>query len=277
MTLSQAVLLGLTQGLTEFLPVSSSGHLVIGKRLLGATLVEGAAGPVMELIAHLGTLLAVLIVFRRALWGLARYGLWGVWVRTRREGPQCAWWEDSRGRLLVCIVVATLPTAAIGLGFEDFFHEKFGSARAAGAGLLATSGLLCLAQWRRKEEGSVELPGLWMALAVGLAQGAAIFPGLSRSGATIVAALLLGLRRERAFEFSFLISVPAILGAAVLELGALGGAGGLSVAPTAGLFTTSLVAGLGALVLLRAVVIRGALGWFALYCFPVGVYALFFM
>jgi len=273
MNLLQAILLGVVQGLTEFLPISSSGHLVIAGKLLETGTQAG--GPVREVVAHLGTLLAVFLFFRRPLGRLISYGMAGGWLATRRQGLRAAWWEAPDGRLIVCIAAATIPTGLIGVGFQKTLEEAFQSPHAAGAGLLATSALLALALWRRDKGRNDRSIGLWIALGVGIAQGVAILPGVSRSGATIVAGLLMGLRREQAFEFSFLASIPAILGASVLELAGAPWAGSwLGSAPFVALAAAAFAAGWAALSALRPLVSRGQIGWFALYCLPLGLFAL---
>ncbi|MCX7014447.1 MAG: undecaprenyl-diphosphate phosphatase [Candidatus Sumerlaeota bacterium] len=272
MNFLQAIILGIVQGAAEFLPISSKGHLVIVKHLLGAA--AGEHGPVMEVVAHLGTLLAVVVFFYRQLWDLASYGLVRGWAATARSGPRAAWWEAPEGRMILCIGVGTVVTGAIGATFQDRAEATYGSLHLTGAGLIFTSAVLGLA-WLVRHKGNRAELSLWIALGVGLMQSVAILPGVSRSGMTIVAALLLGLRRERAFEFSFLVSIPIILGATLLELHKYGlGSAFQTPAPAFVLVAAAFVSGALALWVLRPVVSKGNIGAFALYCLPVGLFAL---
>lgn len=275
MNATEAIVLGLVQGLTEFLPISSSGHLVIAKHLMQTDVESG--GPVIELIAHLGTLLAVVLFFRKQVAAILTHALWGGWRETRLHGIRTAWWEDEDGRMISAIAIVTLITMIVGLLFKDFFEDAYNSVRTAGIGLLITSALLMLAVRLRNREGRHALPDARIALGVGLAQGLAILPGLSRSGSTIVAGLAMGLRREMAFAFSFLISVPAILGASVLEMVGAPAKDLPSIGSGILLFSTSMLAGFATLVLLRALVKQGNFGWFALYVLPLGIWATFFL
>lgn len=274
MNFSQAVFLGLLQGSTEFLPISSSGHLVIAQHQMGA--LGPSSGGLTEIIAHLGTLLAVLIVFRAQILRLARYGLWQGWTSTTRDGVRAAWWDSPSGKIVVCIAVATTPTAIIGFAFHEAILQAFGSARIAGAGLLGTSAILLLYQLRRPREDRTGDLGIGIAFAIGLAQSAALMPGVSRSGATIVCAVLLGLRRREAFEFSFLIAIPIILGGAAFECLSLSAIPVAELGWNAVVFVGAFVSGWAALLVVRSFLDRGRFGWFAFYCFPLGIWALFF-
>jgi len=215
MTLLQAILLGILQGATEFIPVSSSGHLV----LLPWLLDWPEPGLAFDAIVHWGTVLAVLAIFWRDLYRLLVAGLKSLRTRSL-AGPDArvAWW----------IVIGTIPAVIIGYLFQDFFEVLFGTPVAAAGFLLVTGVVLSLserlgARVREAEEMS------WLdALLVGLAQAAAIAPGISRSGATIAAGLFLGVKRASAARYSFLLSVPAILGAGVLSLLDLASEGGLA-------------------------------------------------
>jgi undecaprenyl-diphosphatase len=223
----EAVVLGLLQGLTEFLPVSSSGHLVVAPYLFGWDQPPLAFGVAL----HLGTLVAVVAYFRADLIGLAR-GVLGV-------GTDAAQRAAAR-RTTGLLAVATLPAAALGLALGELLDEAFGDPRVAGVGLFVTAALLLVAERVRAARAAVhlaqdvsvtgaddlgrrlELVTLRDAVTVGLAQSLALVPGISRAGSTIAAGMLSGLSRTAAARFSFLLSVPVIAGAGVLELGALG-------------------------------------------------------
>jgi len=254
----QALILGLIQGLTEFLPVSSSGHLVLAQRLLGLR------EPVLtfDIALHLGTLVAVIIFFRRDIAGIVQ-GILG-------RGPE----RTSYTWLLVLLILGSVPTAAVGLLFKDTFEAMFASVLAVGVSLLITGALLLAAGLAGRPRRDLEKMRSWHALLIGLAQGLAITPGISRSGSTISVALLLGLERELAVRFSFLLSIPAILGAVALQVLDLPGGTGLAWTP---LVLGGLVAGVSgwlALKLLLGLVRQGRIHWFAYYCLALGILAL---
>lgn len=193
MTTFQAVILGLLQGLTEFLPVSSSGHLVLMQSLFGIT--EG--GMTFDILAHFGTLVAVFIVYRRDIANLIRHPL---------------------QRMNFLIIVGAIPTAIIGFAFKDLFEQLFHSMLSVGISLLFTGFLLWIADLHRggfKNERSTTFLDV---IIIGICQGLAITPGVSRSGLTISSALIRGLDREMAAKYSFLLSIPVILGANLLEI-----------------------------------------------------------
>lgn len=252
---SNLFVLALVQGLTEFLPLSSSAHLVFAQALLG---FEGHALAV-DVCLHVGTLAAVVLVFRRDL------------ARMLRE------LASGAPREVLLLVLATLPAAIVGFFFRDAIAHVFERPVFAAAGLLVTALLLSLGEWgRRRPTEQLERISTGTALAIGCVQALAICPGISRSGSTIAVALLLGLRPERAARFSFLLSIPAVLGAVVLNLHDLdtaelaGGAAGLLLATL-----VAAVVGWVALRWLLAFVSRGAFAWFALYCACLGTIGLF--
>lgn len=269
----EALILGLVQGLTEFLPVSSSGHLVIGQNLFGLP------GPslLFDVVLHVATLLVVVWYYRGDLATILRQSGTALGALSRGDGWSAVQQALPQFRFACLIAAGTIPTAAIGLVFEGAFERLFASPRAAALMLMLTglwlSGLALLPHRADFGEGRREAQMRYLdALLVGLAQGLALVPGISRSGLTIGAALLVGVERETAARFSFLLSIPSILGALVLRLGeATGGVGWL--ATTLG-FLAALVSGYVALALLVRVVKRGRLFWFAPYCFAVGLLAL---
>ena len=253
-------ILGLLQGLTEFLPVSSSGHLVIGSTVF--KLHESSIA--LDVLLHLGTLVPVLWLYRIEISAMLRGLPFHVW----------RWRDDGAMRMLVAVLVGSMPTAIIGFGLRDVFAQLFASVAVVGFALMATGVLLLLT--RRASAASTAEAEPWRtltpsrAVVVGLAQGVAITPGVSRSGATIAAALLLGVERETAARLSFLMSVPAIVGATLLEL---------LKAPPPGpqiwpYLLGALVAGVSGYAALRLVVRfvkRGTLHWFAAYVVPLGL------
>lgn len=187
----EAILLGIVQGLTEFLPVSSSGHLVIVQSFIKDFKQPGV---LFDVTLHLGTVIAVVIYFRKRLLEIFK-----------------------NLRLLGLVLTATAVTGVIGYTFKDTFEAMFSNVRLVGAGLIITAIVLLFAE-RVKPGNKTEKEINWLqALFIGLIQGVAIIPGISRSGSTISAGLFAKLDRKFAAEFSFLLSVPAVLGAAVLE------------------------------------------------------------
>lgn len=254
------LLLAVVQGLTEFLPISSSGHLVLVEQALSVDGAGGQAGAglLLPIALHLGTLVAVLIVYRRDVLQILRDLVRG----------------QPREALLV--VLGTLPAGVVGVAFKDYFGELFASGRSAALGLLVTAALLVVADRARRRAqaaGGGRRALRWTdALAIGCVQAVAIFPGISRSGSTIAVGMLRGLEPLQAARFSFLLSIPAILGAAVLELGSF-----LEHPPTGpdqlllgwGLVVAAMV-GWAALRVLIAFLNRGAFLWFAAYCAVLG-------
>jgi len=267
MTSLQALLLGMVQGLTEFLPVSSSGHLVLGKKFLG---VASEMPVTFEVVVHAGTLLATLIVFWKPLWEIM--GFLGR-VATRRTRGRL--WADPSCRLLVAIVLGTIPAGVAGVLLNDRIESLFSSILLVAIALCATGTLLFATHWSRSCTQGSENVSVPQALIVGVVQAIAIAPGISRSGSTIATGLLCGIDREAAARFSFLLSMPAISGAAVLKARDIAQA---SVAvgwlPLALGFAMSFVVGLVALWVVLTFVRQGRFHWFGYYCWVVGLAAI---
>ena len=262
MSIVQAVVLGIMQGATEFIPVSSSGHLVLVPWLFGWQ----EPGLAFDTLLHLGTLLAVLIVFWRDLFSLAT-----AWLRSvtqRQSGPEArlAWW----------ILLATIPAAVMGALWEERFEALFHSPLYVAMFLLVTGLWLLLAEYLGRQERQAEELSWWQTLLVGLAQGLAIAPGISRSGATIGAGLLLGLKREAAARFSFLLAAPIIFGAGLLQLKKLFEMPHLDAGllPLVLGFVAAFVSGYACIRFLLAYLRRRSLIVFAVYCWLIGLVAL---
>lgn len=254
----QCAILGLLQGLTEFLPVSSSGHLVIVQELFGWQ--DPAIA--FDVMLHLATMAATMIYFRKEIFEIAAAWFGGFLSSAQRK---TSGWMYGWG-----VVVGTFVTVAVVLLTRPLIRVLFGSTLFVGFALLITG--LTLFYGRTIPQGSLPVTPL-SGLKIGLAQGIAAFPGISRSGLTIVAGLRCGLAPEDAFSFSFMLSLPAILGATLLELADSGGIGELASSLPAGWWAGILIAfaaGLMALALLRRVVLRGLWGIFAFYCFAAG-------
>lgn len=232
--------LAFIQGATEFFPVSSSGHLVIFQNLF-----HFSQPPlIFDVIFHLGTLTSVLIYFRKK-------------ISTLLSHP----FQVKNRDLILRIIIAIIPTGLIGLFFRDYFESLFTSPRSVAVGFGITAAILLISRLYRIKGIHPYLS----AFLIGIAQGIAIVPGISRSGMTISTCLILGLGFEEAFEFSFLLSIPAILGAVILELPRIT----QSDAALAGLglaFFASALFGFLFLSLLRRIVLRGWFHRFAYYC-----------
>ena len=251
MSLFDAALLGLIQGITEFLPVSSSGHLVIGQTLLDIQI----PGVAFEVAVHVATLFSVLLVFRKRIVDLV--------VGAVRFDPK-AW------RYLTLLVAATVPAVFLGLGARSAMEGLFDKPMVAGVGLLITGTFLWTSR-RALTKDPKGTPSLGSAILMGFAQALAIVPGISRSGATVVAGLWLGVEAEEAAAFSFLMAVPAILGAAVLELPDLrSGAGGLGAGPLFLGSAVAAVAGVLAIWTFIQMLKRKSFHRFGPYCLAVG-------
>ncbi len=249
--------MGVVQGLTEFLPVSSSGHLVVVEAALGIT----TPGVVIEVVLHVATLLAVVIVYRKVLWRLAG----GAVV-----GDRAAW------RYIALLAIGTVPAALAGLFLEEWFERTFQSLLLVGLNFLITGTVLWSTRGRVRhaERPSPSTKG---AFGIGMAQALAILPGISRSGTTVAAALWLGVDPVRAAEFSFLLAVPVIAGAAVLQIPNLsGGLASVGALPVAAGFLAALVSGVAAIRLLIFLLRNKAFHRFAPYCWGIGAITILF-
>jgi len=266
--------LGAVQGLTEFLPISSSGHLAaatLAAPCLGLDQADTAPPMLLGVLLHAATLAAVLVYFRRAAWEAIR-GLGRSVAALARGKLGEAIESDDGARLAVAICAGTIPTAAIGLALERPTTGVSESPLALGLCFLACAAVLAATRWW---PGGARRLDWRAALVIGLVQGIAVLPGVSRSGATIAAGLALGLPREEAVRYSFLLSVPAIAGAALLELDASAIAGGGGGAALGAGCAAAFAVGLASLALLRRIVRGGRLWLFAPYVAAVGVVLLF--
>jgi undecaprenyl-diphosphatase len=272
MSTIQAVLLGLVQGLTEFLPVSSSAHLAAAQALLGVQ--APAAGVAIAL--HCGTLLAILIVFWQDLWAVALDGLRGGLGILRGKSMGTIAQTAPLWPTAVAIVIGSVPAGLAGLLLGEKVELLFSNVVASGALLFVTGLLLLSSRWSPAPR--TDRVDARRGFVIGMAQAAALLPGISRSGATIVTGCLLGVERRAAGRFSFLLAVPAMVGAALWELHRASAAPQAAAgqdelirmgALAAGVLVSTLVGTVCLLFLLR-VVERGRLHWFAAYCLPAG-------
>lgn len=257
MSVWQAILLGLIQGLTEFLPVSSSGHLAIGREILG---VEAAGDLVFEVAVHAATALAIIIVFRKEILRL----LAGLFKFKYNEETD----------YIFKIGVSMIPVFVVGVFFKDYIEDLFGSLIVVGCALVVTALLLFFSGRFGAKEGKITYG---KAFIVGIGQALAVIPGLSRSGTTISTGLLCGIRREEIAQFSFLMVLVPILGEAFLDIvGGEAAASSVGALPLAVGFLTAFASGLFACKAMMALVKKARLDWFALYCAVVGLAVVFF-
>lgn len=247
------------------MPVSSSGHLVFFQSFFGLK------GPMLafDAMLHLGTLMALFIVFRRELGEMVLWGLRRDWSRSEAGAGAGTGWGSPRG-MVYFIALGSVPIGIIGYLLKDRVEDLFSSPGAAGLMLMVTGAVLFTTRYASEREPSASGLTAWRALLIGAAQGLAVMPGLSRSGVTISVGLLLGIERWTTAAFSFLLSIPAILGATGLSLPALGGIG--SGGLTATLIGTAAAAASGyvSLRIVLRVVRTGRIHRFAPYCLIVG-------
>lgn len=247
MTVFQAIVLGLVQGLTEFLPVSSSGHLVIAQTILGFS-----TPPILfDVLVHVATLVAVVIYFRKRLLGLTK-------------------------QQIFLAGVATIPAVIAGLVIEKQLEELFSSLWVVAIGLLFTSGLLLTTLKAGPQKRQVSELSWFQAVIIGLFQALAITPGVSRSGSTVAGGYLLHLKKEDAFFFSFLLAIPAISGAALLQLKDVVSFQQIASFPYLLGFVVASLSGLAALRILDLLIKKAKLHYFAVYCMIVAVSIILF-
>jgi len=263
MELVKSLILGLIQGLTEFLPVSSSGHLVLAQYFFGVE--EG--GVALDVVLHLGTLAAVIIFFWRDIVRLASAV---PYLFSKKGGEQ----KQGDKRVLWMLVAASVPTAILGFAFEDFLTSLYATPAVVPYTLLVTAVLMFFAN--RMLDGRRRLPGMKTgnALLIGVFQGLAIMPGISRSGSTIFGALLQGFQRDEAARFSFLLSIPAILGATVFKFDEISALSASYALPLLAGFLAAAVAGYIAIQFLLALIRREKLYVFSIYCAVIAVISL---
>jgi undecaprenyl-diphosphatase len=270
LTWIEAIFLGIIQGLTEFLPISSSGHLVLFQHLLGWTEPE----LLFDICVHVGTLAAVIVVFFKDLVLLLKTLMRMPTLLHSAGGFKRLLAENIEVRLMALIVMGSIPTAILGGLFAGVAEQIFSNVSLVGITLLITGTFLWLTRLPKGQGRSIAGMGWHHGLLIGLAQGMAITPGISRSGATIAVALFLGIDRQTAFRFSFLLSIPAIFGAFVLGLDGENFTGSTPVGLILAGSLSAAVIGFIALKVLSRIVISGWFYCFAPYCWLVGAIAL---
>ncbi len=285
MTLLQSIFLGALQGLTEFLPVSSSGHLAIAQNLFH---INAESSILFDVLLHFATLIVVFIVYWRDIWKLIVEAFrmlgdvfynFGLWLAGRKEGRKLRYRRIVRSnyrKFVLLLIVSTIPTAIMGYLGRHLVERASQTLVVPGICLLITGVLLLIAD---SAEDCTKIPKditYTEAGVIGVAQGFATLPGLSRSGSTITACLMCGFDRRFAVKYSFILSIPAILGATVLELGELGGetlGGGMALNCIAGMITAALV-GYVCIKSMLVIVKNRKFKYFAYYCFAIGLIAI---
>ena len=254
------MILGLLQGLTEYLPVSSSGHLAIGSELFG---IEGEENLAFTVAVHVATVLSTLVI----LWKEIDWIFRGLFK----------WEMNAETKYVLNIVISMIPVGIVGVFFKDYVEEVFGSGISiVGYMLFVTAALLTFSYYAKPRQK--ETIGWRDALVIGIAQAFAVMPGLSRSGSTIATGLLLGCKKESLAQFSFLMVIPPILGEALLDVvkGLKGeeAFGGIDALPLAVGFLAAFVSGCLACKWMINIVKKGKLIYFAIYCAIAGIFAL---
>ena len=254
------MILGLLQGLTEYLPVSSSGHLAIGSELFG---IEGEENLAFTVAVHVATVLSTLVI----LWKEIDWIFRGLFK----------WEMNAETKYVLNIVISMIPVGIVGVFFKDYVEEVFGSGISiVGYMLFVTAALLTFSYYAKpRQKGTI---GWRDALVIGIAQACAVMPGLSRSGSTIATGLLLGCKKESLAQFSFLMVIPPILGEALLDVvkGLKGeeAFGGIDALPLAVGFLAAFMSGCLACKWMINIVKKGKLIYFAIYCAIAGIFAL---
>lgn len=266
----RSMIMGLVQGLTEFLPVSSSGHLQIFKTLFGIEFFDG--GLTLDIMLHIGTLLAVFVVFRKDVWELIKefFMLIGDIFHGKFKI------ETPYRRMLLMLIVASVPAAITGIMLSDFIESIAGERLwVVGVCLFITATILLLTDKVVSGKKNINDLTVKNSFVVGLFQGVAILPGISRSGSTIAGAIFAGFDREFAVKFSFLLSIPAILGAALIDgIRVLRVGTDLAIAPALCGVLVAAVSGFFAINVLRKLVKEGKFKYFAYYCMVAGTLTL---
>lgn len=268
MDIFQAIIIGLVQGLTEFLPVSSSAHLIFAQQALGLSDV----GLAFDVLLHVGTLVAVVGYFFNDIVNMIKGFL--LSLSDLKEGkfiPEIK--KDPYKKLAWLTILATIPVGVVGVLFNDIIEEMFTGLTVPAFLLLITGCLLYASQRMNTGRIDVTKVGIKEALFMGCGQAIAVLPGLSRSGTTIAAGLFAGLDKEFAAKFSFILSIPAILGAAVFQLKDLSG-GNVEIGACIAGFIVAVISGYFAISVLLKIVREKSLDIFAYYCWIVGIVVL---
>ncbi|RBQ22633.1 Undecaprenyl-diphosphatase [Candidatus Methanobinarius endosymbioticus] len=276
MDIIQAIIVGIVQGLTEFLPISSSAHLIFAQELLGIN----QPGIAFDVLLHLGTLVAVVGYFFKDILEMIKAffsSLLNVFKGKFRENFK----KDPYKKLAWMVIIGTIPAGIIGLLFDAQIEAIFQSSTIPAFFLLITGVLIYVSQRLNIGNRDIKNSGIKDSIIVGIGQAFAIIPGLSRSGTTIASGLLLGLDKEFAAKFSFLLAIPAIIGATITQLDGIIAGLGANLLPYILGFIAALISGYLAISVLLKLIRERSLDIFAFYCWIVGaallVYSIFFM
>jgi len=269
--LFESIILGIVQGITEFLPVSSSGHLVILQGLFG---VEEPR-LFFNVMLHVGTLIAIVLVFWRDIREIPEGILGALGENQGMGGFASALWRSTQGRLAILIIVGTVPVALMGFLFREILSHLFASPFLAGFMLMVTGTILWFTRGRPSDSKGISEMGVIDALIVGLGQGFALIPGISRSGITISFGLFRGMEREWSGRFSFLLAIPAILGALLIEFKMPSELSSQELFSTLAGTAVAVVVGYLSLRTLMHLVKRGNLAAFSYYCWGAGALTIF--
>ena len=274
MSVIQGILLGILQGVAEFLPISSSGHLDVAKNLFGL----GDVPILFDVLLHLATLAAVCLYFRRKIWELLK--TLARWIAQKQADEN----EKQNRRMIIAIIISTAVTGVIGIATSKLIPNL--SVKYVCAGFVITAILLIFsAMIEKRNESKIKPAGnskssisAIQALFIGFMQGVGTLPGISRSGSTIAGALFTGVDRKVAGEYSFIISIPAILGAFILEVKDLEKVSQtIGAAPIVAGCAAAFAAGFISLTLLMKIIQKGKLQWFAAYLIPAGIIGMIFL
>lgn len=269
MTTFQAIILGLIQGLAEFLPISSSGHLALAQHFFG---INSESVLIFAVLLHVGTLISVFIVYWKDILGLIYefFGTFADLVKTKRFDVN----KNATRRMCWLIITATVPTAVIGFLFDEKFEKLYSNVLAIGICLVITGCILFAAEKWGKNLHGIKNTKFKHAIAVGILQGCAIAPGISRSGSTIVGGLACGLKREWAVRFAFLVSIPPILGSVILELPDALAAGTVDSSLTVPILAGVIVSAVSGLIAIKGMIrlVSGKkLSYFSYYTWILGI------
>lgn len=286
MTIIQGILLGILQGIAEFLPISSSGHLAVAQKLFGLSDVP----LLFDIVLHLATLAAVILYFRKKIAKLfVILWQWLMHKTSAEDGDDTdilAGNTERGRRTIIAILVTTVVTGAIGVFTSKLIPDM--SLKVTAGGFIVTAALLIISAFIEKRRKAAQQTfsstsdtpkgiNIAQAALIGVMQGIGTFPGISRSGSTIAGALFGGLDRAAAGEYSFIVSIPAILGAFVLELKDLDKVGtSIGVAPVIAGCAAAFAWGYISLTVLMKIIKKGRLEWFAAYLIPLGITGLIF-
>lgn len=270
MSIIEAIIFGIVQGITEFLPISSTAHIIITEHLLGYKF----PGLVFEITLHLASVLAVILFFRKEIWDIVR----GFFAYFHTKSDE----NRVHFRFAIYLIIATFITGILGLLLQNWIEDEMKGAVAIAISLFITGLCLVIIEVFTKEGKRNEQQMTWKdSVIVGLVQSLAVFPGISRSGSTLIASLWIGLNRTTAVRFSFLLSIPVILGSSVLAIKDLqSGAGVFTMIgfwPTIIAFVSTFICSILSIIWLIRLLERSKLIYFAVYCFIVAVLVFLFL